>query len=146
VTLAAHLVSNGVVELAGKTRAEVLREMADILGRSPAVEDADALYNAVLEREKIVSTGIGFGIAIPHAKIAQVRDFCIAIGISRTGVLYPSIDDSLVRILVMIGGPEADQGRYLKLLAKVQRFLKEERDRILRAPDADHVRELLDKY
>ena len=146
MTLASNLVPEGFVRVVGKTRNEVLREMVGVLAHSPHVTNADALFEAILEREKLVSTGIGFGIAIPHAKIPEVTQFCLGIGVSRSGVIYPSIDDSPVRILVMIAGPEGEQGRYLKLLARIQRFLKNERDRILAAKDREQVQELLAAY
>jgi PTS system nitrogen regulatory IIA component len=146
VTLASLLVPDGVVELAGKNRTEVLREMVGVLARSPDIEDPDALHQAIVERERLVSTGIGFGIAIPHAKIPEVRDFHLAVGTSHSGVIYPSIDDSLVRIVLMIAGPDGEQSRYLKILARVQRFLKNERDRILAAQSPEEIRDLLENY
>lgn len=136
-----YFVPECVVELEGRARSEVLREMVHHLAESPDIVDARAFHRAVVEREKLVSTGIGFGIAIPHAKIPGIRRFLVGLGRSRHGIDYPSIDDRPVRIVVMIGGPDGKQSEYLKLLASVQRFLKDEKDAILEAEDIEAIRE-----
>ena len=138
--------ANGVIDLSGRKRDEVLREMVSILAENDSIPDMKAFYRAILERERLVSTGIGFGIAIPHAKIPGIRDFSIALGRSAEGVDYPSLDDTPVQIVVMIGGPDGEQIAYLKLLASVQRFLKNERDAILEATNPESIRELIDRY
>ena len=126
-----YLEADAILDLRATERMEALRELVDVLSRNPAVPDARALYRAILEREKLVSTGIGFGIAIPHAKIPGIRRFVLGVGRSALGIDYPSLDDRPVHIIVMIAGPDGQQGTYLKLLARVQRFLKDEREGIL---------------
>ncbi|RKY58732.1 MAG: PTS sugar transporter subunit IIA [Candidatus Latescibacterota bacterium] len=118
-----------VVWLSSSTKEEVLRELVDVLSTAPQVRDREALLRAILEREGIMSTGVGLGIAVPHAKIDSVSDFVIAIGISRKGVDFDALDDKPVHIVVMIAGPAGQQDRYIRILAKVVLTLKDPRVR-----------------
>ena len=78
-----YLEADAILDLRATERMEALRELVDVLSRNPAVPDARALYRAILEREKLVSTGIGFGIAIPHAKIPGIRRFFLPLLVLR---------------------------------------------------------------
>lgn len=144
--LSRYLVEGGTIEIESRDRNHALRELVAVLAKSPHIPSEAAFYRSILEREKLISTGIGFGIAIPHAKTPDIGDFCFAIGRSRDGLEYPSIDDEPVHVLVMIGGPDDGQSAYLKLLASIQRFLKKEREAILAAPTAEDIRALVDGY
>ena len=79
-----------------------------------------------MEREKIVSTGIGMGTAIPHAKITTSEDFFIAIGILAEGIEWNSLDGIPVRIIFMIGGPDNKQTQYLQVLSSLTHIIKNE--------------------
>ncbi|RKY63538.1 MAG: PTS sugar transporter subunit IIA [Candidatus Latescibacterota bacterium] len=130
-----------IVWLSSDTKEEVLRELVDVISRAPQIGDRDELLKAVLEREKIMSTGIGLGIAVPHAKIESVSDFVIAIGISRKGVEFDSLDNKPVHIVVMIAGPANQQDRYIRILAKVVLALKDPkvRETVLKAETPQEV-------
>lgn len=87
-------------------------------------------FEAVISREKIVSTGIGNGVAIPHAKLDDLNDFILAIGIHKQeGIDWNSLDDMPVKVIFLIGGPSLDQKKYLKILSHLTMLLKEERFR-----------------
>ena len=88
-----------IINMKGQTKEEVLKEMVTVLGTSPHVKDAPSLLKAILDREKIVSTGIGIGIAVPHVKISSVDDFVVAIGRSHQGVEFDALDGQRVRHL-----------------------------------------------
>jgi len=130
-----------IVWLSSDTKEEVLRELVDVISRAPQIGDRDELLKAVLEREEIMSTGIGLGIAVPHAKIGSVSDFVIAIGISRKGVEFDSLDNKPVHIVVMIAGPADQQDRYIRILAKVVLALKDPkvRETVLKAETPQEV-------
>lgn len=130
-----------IVWLSSDTKEEVLRELVDVISRAPQIGDRDELLKAVLEREEIMSTGIGLGIAVPHAKIESVSDFVIAIGISRKGVEFDSLDNKPVHIVVMIAGPADQQDRYIRILAKVVLALKDPkvRETVLKAETPQEV-------
>lgn len=109
-----------------KTRDDVLFLLVDILHKQEKVTNKDVFYQAIIEREKIVTTGIGMGIAIPHAKLTDYDDFFMAIGILKQGVDWGSIDGNPVRLVFMIGGPDDKQTEYLKLLSDITLALKDE--------------------
>lgn len=130
IDLSKHLTESRVLDLAGTTKSAVLAELTASFAGAPEVHDPDALLRAILEREAIVSTGIGLGVAIPHAKIPGVTDFVLAYGRSSEGVPFDAIDDQPVHHFVMIAGPPDQQQRYLRFLALLTRKLK---DPVLRA-------------
>ena len=134
-----------VVRLDVKTKEEALSKMVDVISTAPEVRDRDELYRAIIERERIMSTGIGLGIAVPHAKIGSVSDFVIAIGICPEGIDFDSLDGRPVKIIVMIAGPEGRQKLYLRILARITLFLRNRRNRdaMLKTEDPTEVIELL---
>ena len=102
-----------------------LREMAALIATAPEVEDAERLLEAIFEREEIMSTGIGLGIAIPHAKISAVTDFVVALGKAPNPIEFNSLDGVPVDFIVLIAGPDNQQERYLQLLARITLKLKD---------------------
>ncbi len=123
-----------------------LEEMVDLLVTDPRAGDRDALWRAILARDEIVSTAIGFGIAIPHARIESVKRLCMSIGLSPGGIDYPSIDDKPVRVVVMIAASSQDQNLYLRVLSKVMAFLKRERESLVRCKTPEEAFALLEAY
>lgn len=124
IRLADHLSPEHVIDLKSTTKQACLMELVQTLADAPEVESSDALLQAVLEREEIVSTGIGGGVAVPHAKIRDVTEFVVAYGRSKEGVDFGAIDDRPVHHIVLIGGPPDRQMRYLQFLALVNLRLK----------------------
>ena len=114
-----------IVLLQATSKADAIRELGGVVAATPQVEDGEALVQAVLEREKIMSTGIGLGIAIPHAKISAVNDFVVAFGKSDAGIEFHSLDGKPVNFVVLIAGPQDQQERYLQLLARITLKLKD---------------------
>jgi mannitol/fructose-specific phosphotransferase system IIA component (Ntr-type) len=104
----------------------------------------DDLVSALIEREKIMSTGIGFGLAIPHAKIKAVRQIAFAIGISKSGIDFDSIDGRPVCLIILVAAGEKQHKDYLKLLSKVMAILKSEemRERIINFTSPADVMEI----
>ncbi len=145
VSIAEYLDPRRVVDLRARTKAEAILELCDAVSRAPEVGDPAALRAAVVGREEVMSTGIGLGIAVPHAKIPSVRDFVLALGRSRAGVPFDSLDGAPVHVAVLIAGPEDRQSRYLQILASITLRLKgpELRRALLDAADGKAVVELL---
>jgi mannitol/fructose-specific phosphotransferase system IIA component (Ntr-type) len=133
-----------VTDLKGRTKDEILVELVDVLATSDRVGDRDDLLRNILEREKTLSTGVGIGVALPHVKIASIKDFVIAVGRSFGGVDFQSIDNKPAHIIVMIGCHESQSGDYMKVLSKLVRALKEAefRKRVLMAGNPGAVVEL----
>lgn len=111
------------------TRDEALHYLVDRLAEKGQLPDKNAFYQAIIEREKIVSTGIGMGIALPHAKLPFYDHFFIAIGILQKPVEWNALDGAPVRIIFMIGGPDDKQTEYLQILSHLTRAIKDEERR-----------------
>ena len=99
IDLRDHLAPQQVIDLEADTKDEALLEVVDAAALSGAVSDRDALVEAVRARERILSTGIGLGIAIPHARIASVDRFVVSVGRHGGGIDFESIDQKPVHIV-----------------------------------------------
>ncbi len=135
------------VDLKATTKEEALRELVDVLATSPNVTDKDDLMRAIFEREKVISTGVGIEVALPHVKIPSVKDFIIAVGRSTKGIDFESLDDKPVYIIVMIGANDQQAGEFLKVLAQLVLKLKNKgfRKQVMFAKNARQIRELFAK-
>jgi len=107
---------------------EVLRGLCG-LSRG-AVGDSDVFLEAVFQREAIMSTGLGMGVAFPHVKIPSIPEFFITVGIiGGNGVEWDAFDGNPVKAVFLIGGPDGQQTRYLGILSKLSLIVKNERVR-----------------
>ena len=118
-----------VLFLQEQNRDEALQAMVLALHREGKLEDAESFYKAIIDREKIVSTGIGMGVAIPHAKLTSCDDFFLAIGLAQHGIEWNALDGAPVRAIFMIGGPDDKQTEYLQILSRLTFALKDEHRR-----------------
>lgn len=139
-----YLNSSYVVFLKETDKKSTLNRLIDCIGSSPNIENKDAFRNAVFDREDIMSTGIGLGIAIPHVKIKEVKDITICIGVNREGIDWDSIDNKPVHIIFLIVGAAEQHELYLRILSKIILVLKnkERRKKLIEAQKADEVLEL----
>ena len=119
----------------------VLEQLAALAGQCPAVSDPAAFKAAIFDRERVSSTGIGGGIAVPHAKIPSVRGFTMTVGVCRDGIEFQAKDQRPVRIIVMIAATDRERDTYLKVLATVATTLKRPGvvEAVLAAEDAPTV-------
>jgi len=133
-----------VIVLSSRKKIPALTELVEVLAALPEVEDRNELLQAILQRERDLSTAMGFGFAVPHAKIFSVREFVMAVGLSREGIEFDAIDGQPVHLVVMIAGPVNRQRRYLQLLRQVTLILRdqEKRNRVIEAGDPDLAFEL----
>jgi PTS system fructose-specific IIABC component len=115
------------LDLKSKNRESILVELSKLLERSKniLVKDND-IYKALVDREKLGSTGIGKGVAIPHAKTESAKELTVAFGISRKGIDFNSMDDEEVHIFFVFASPNKDSQIYLKVLARISRLIREE--------------------
>lgn len=114
-----------VDELKSKTKREVLYELSGPVAASLPEEDADAIVEVLLEREKLGSTGIGEGVAIPHGKLQGLDRLVVSFGRSFDGVDFDALDGKPVSIFFLLLVPDNSAGRHLKVLAKISRMLKD---------------------
>ena len=135
-----------VVFLEEDTRDGAISRLVDQLDSNGFLLNKRDFHDAILDREKIVSTGIGIGVAIPHAKMPGCSDFFIAIGIQKSkGVDWNALDGSLVRVIFMIGGPDNMQTEYLKILSHLTQSIKDE-ERRWKLLKSTSVAEVLDLF
>lgn len=118
-----------VVFLDADSRDEAIKTMVQKIYNAGKLQDQSFFYEAIIEREKIVSTGIGMGAAIPHAKLTAYDDFFIAIGILRKGLDWNALDGAPVRVIFLIGGPDDKQTEYLQILSSLTQAIKDEQIR-----------------
>ncbi|MBP5627579.1 PTS sugar transporter subunit IIA [bacterium] len=119
------LTKERVIDLKGQTKNDVLYEMAKVAVNEAIHEDVEALYDELLDRERLMSTGIGIGIAVPHTRCPETETFTVAIGRSAEGVKFDSLDGQPVHLVILIIAPGNDRREYLQLLAKVVMKLKD---------------------
>lgn len=147
VAISNYLDERCVLFLNAGSRDEALEEMIGALEKSGKLKQPKAFQDAILEREKIVSTGIGLGVAIPHAKLQEYKDFFIAVGIqAKKGIEWQALDAAPVHLIFMIGGPDNKQTEYLKILSHLTMAIKNEerRKKLLKTYDAKDVIALFD--
>jgi PTS system nitrogen regulatory IIA component len=127
-----------VVPLAARDKAGVIAELTHhLVDRSGGA--FHEVLGAVEEREAVLSTGIGFGVAIPHARSSAVRELSVVCGLSPVPVPYDSIDGEPVRLFFLIVGPEASAGQHIKILSRIARLVRREnlRQRLCEASTAE---------
>jgi nitrogen PTS system EIIA component len=142
VAISNYLDERLVLFLNADSRDEALNQMIGVLDKCGKLQNPKIFHDAILERERIVSTGIGLGVAIPHAKLQGYHDFFIAIAIQvKKGIEWHALDGACVRMIFMIGGPESKQTEYLKILSHLTMAIKNEerRKKLLKAYDAKEV-------
>ena len=129
--------ARGIARLETREKSEALDELIDLLAKRKEITSKDRLKRAIKDRERILSTGIGSGIAVPHAKIGQVKKFCAVVGISKPGIPFDSLDGKPVHVVFMIAAPEDQHEEYLRILRVITQNLKDEevRKRIVAAKD-----------
>ena len=116
-------------ELKSKTKDNVIRELVELAARSKMVRDKGELYRSVAEREKLVTTGVGYGVAFPHAKTKAVKGVVIAFGRSREGIDFEAMDRKPVHLLFLIAAPEDAIGAHLNVMARLSYIMRSEKNR-----------------
>lgn len=142
--LSSYIQEDSVCFVTANSKSAVLQEMVDQLASTGVIHDSESFYSALLKREELLSTAIGLGIAIPHAKFKTDKDFFIAIGVHRTGIDWDALDQLPVQLIFLIGGPESRQTEYLQLLAQLTNTIKEEgvRKKLLQLNSAKEILEI----
>jgi len=136
-----YLTPKNVLFLDTVSRDETIRRLVQTALEAGYIEDAAEFEEAVLERERIMSTGMGLKVAVPHAKLGSVREFFIMIGITAKDIEWHALDQKPVRIVFMIGGPSDQQKQYLIILSKLMLVIKNAsiRETLLAATSGDEV-------
>ena len=133
-------------DLAGRDKRGVLEEISAAM--APGLgSDAEHVVQVLLEREKLGSTGIGDGIAIPHGKIPGLRQLHLGFGRSREGIDFEAMDGQPTSLFFVLLAQEGSVGDHLKMLARISRLLKdaEVRRRLLEAETAEEILTVIDE-
>ena len=114
------------VPLSGTDKNSVIKELIELLDANKLLINKDEVLQSVVNREATRSTGIGSGIAIPHGKCKGVKELVIAVGISRQGIDFQSIDEKPVYIVVLLASPIDKTGPHIQALARISRLMLDE--------------------
>ena len=130
-----------VVDMQAKTKKEALRELADALAVQIEGLDGASLLDMLLEREKLGTTAMGDGIAIPHARVESLERVLASFGRSRHGVDFDSVDGKRTHLFFLLVAPGSEGSAHLLTLARLSRFLtqSEFRAKLLEVEAADDL-------
>jgi len=144
-----YLDSRLIAFLDVETRDDAIDTLVDLLESEEYLPNKKAFAKAIFDREDLVSTGIGMGVAIPHAKLKEIDDFFIAIGIQKKkGLDWNALDKAPVRLIFMIGGPEDKQTEYLQILSLLTSAIRDMdlRKQLLHADEPEQVFALFSQF
>jgi mannitol/fructose-specific phosphotransferase system IIA component (Ntr-type) len=121
------------IPLRARTKDELLHELVEVVSQGLPPHSADTVLAAVRERERVLSTGIGQGVAIPHGKTPVVDQLIVAAGVTTVPVDFDALDGEPVELCFVLVGPESAAGAHVKALSRISRLLR-------RAPLRDALR------
>jgi len=134
-----------IKELNSCDKKNVLDELSGFLEDEGEITSKENLLAALIEREKLGSTGIGENVAIPHAKISEIDNIITVFGRSKNGVEFESLDQKPVNFIFLVMAPENSTGQHLKVLARISRLFKNPslRESVLNANEVDQIYSIL---
>jgi PTS system nitrogen regulatory IIA component len=130
-----------ILEMKAATKEGALRELAALAATLCGRFTEETLYNVLLEREAVGSTGVGNGVAIPHGKIEGLDEILLCFGRSKAGINFDAIDKRPAHLFVLLLSPAGKAGEYLRTLARVSHILKKStnRQRLLDSSSRDEI-------
>ena len=133
--------SSVIADIKGVTKREILFEMVETLKNAKLIDDIDPVVEIIMEREKLGSTGIGDGVAIPHGKMKKLNAILCAAGRSKEGVNFDAVDRQPVHIFFLVLAPEDSASMHLKVLSRISKILRDQsfRKKILKLADAHEI-------
>jgi PTS system fructose-specific IIC component len=134
------------IPLDGSTKNECIQELIDCLTENNTIKSKELIFKAVLDRETIMTTGVGNGIAIPHCKHEQSPEFAVCLGVHSKGIDFESIDKKPVKIIFLLVGPENNPSLHIKLLSRISRLMSNEdlRHQLLLARKSEEALQLIE--
>ncbi len=129
------------VNVKGNSKDEIINQMIAVVTDSNKITDIEKVREAIFDREKIMSTGVGNGFAIPHGKTDAVLDIVAAFGITEQPIDYDSLDEQPVRLIFLLVGKDSMVGPHIKLLSRISRLMNKEefRGKLLQATSPKQV-------
>jgi PTS system nitrogen regulatory IIA component len=133
--------SSVIADIKGVTKREILFEMVETLKNAKLIDDVDSVVDIIMEREKLGSTGIGDGVAIPHGKMKKLNTILCVAGRSKEGVNFDAVDRQPVHIFFLVLAPEDSASMHLKVLSRISKVLRDQsfRKKMLKLADAHEI-------
>jgi fructose-specific phosphotransferase system IIA component len=133
-----------LTNMEGDSKSVIINKLIDLVAISPKVLDKEKVKEAIFEREKIMSTGVGNGFAIPHGKTDAVSDIVAAFAVTKEPIDYQALDEQPVRLIFLLIGKGNMVGPHIKLLSRISRLMNKEefRKKLLDAPTPKDVMEI----
>jgi len=134
-------------ELEARNQHDVLAELVGVFAKGGVRFDPEAMLQVLLERERLGSTGIGDGIAIPHGKLQGLDEILLSFGRSSEGIDFDAMDGKPVHLFFLLMAPENSAGLHLKILAKISRMLKDPalRNNLLQAKSKEKIWRIIEE-
>lgn len=138
---------NILLNLEAKDKYDLIDKLINVVAKSDKVLDIEKVRNCVYEREKILSTGVGKGFAVPHGKSDAVTDILIALAVTKDPVDYEALDNQPVRIALLIVGKDSLVSSHIKLLSRISRLMNNDdfREMLLNAKSKQEILDLFRK-
>ncbi|MBE2257120.1 MAG: PTS sugar transporter subunit IIA [Ignavibacteria bacterium] len=132
------------IDLNPSDKTEAINMMVDLANNSGKIIDLEKVRECIFEREKIVSTGVGKGFAVPHGKTDEISDVVAAFGITKNGIDFDSIDSEPVKFIFLLVGKDSLLNAHIKLLSRISRLMNKEdfRDKLLLAKTPSEILKL----
>lgn len=133
-----------IAELKSTAKEDVINELIDLFNNDNRVIDIKKVRDAVLDREKIMSTGVGKGFAIPHGKTSAVNEILAAFGKTENPIDYQALDNQPVHLVFLLVGKDNMVSTHIKLLSRISRMMTKDefREKLLNAKSNDEIVEL----
>ena len=130
------------------SKEEILKDLIRRLAAAGVISDEEGFLESILAREQLQSTGIGGGVAIPHARARGVRRLTVALGRYEKGMDFNALDGQAVQLVFLIAAPAEAAGSYIQTVAKVARLLRSRdyKENLLKAQNSEEIAELIDKF
>jgi len=133
-----------IADLKSSAKEDVINELIDLFENDKRVIDLKRIRDAVLDREKIMSTGVGKGFAIPHGKTNAVNEILAAFGKTNNPIDYQALDNQPVQLVFLLVGKDNMVSTHIKLLSRISRMMNKDefREKLINANSNDEIVEL----
>ena len=133
------------IALSGTSKSDVINALIDVLDGHEDIDSLEAVRQAIFDREEMMSTGVGKGLGLPHAKTAAATDTVAAFATTADPVDFGAIDDEPIRLLLLLVGPEEHKSKHIKILGRISRLISRDdlRRRLVEAKDPETVIDLI---
>ncbi len=138
---------NVLLNVEAKDKYELIDKLIDLAAKSGKIIDKEKVRNCVYEREKILSTGVGKGFAVPHGKTDAVSDIVLAFAITKEPLDYEALDNQPVRLVMLMVGKDSLVSSHIKLLSRISRLMNNDefRENLLNAKSKEEILEIFRK-